>query len=89
MTSLPALAMAAFMLLAGRPVPLGELGGRVTRWWWRSEEVGGEAEIVAEAEALFTPIGVTIGVSLAAAETVVEHLWPMVRAYAAESRKRY
>jgi hypothetical protein len=88
-TSLPALALAAFALLAGRPVPPGEFFSRVARWWWRSEELGGQAEIVAETEALFTPIGVTIGVSMAAAEVVVDHLWPMVRTYAAaESRKR-
>ncbi|KAF1823919.1 uncharacterized protein K489DRAFT_429950 [Dissoconium aciculare CBS 342.82] len=43
--SIPAIPLAAFTLLAGRPVPLGELVSRVARWWWRSEELGGQAQI--------------------------------------------
>jgi hypothetical protein len=85
--SIPAIPLAAFTLLAGRPVPLGEFVSRVARWWWRSEELGGQAQIVDETSALFTPIGLTIGVSIVAAEVIVDYLYPIVTKYAAKSRK--
>jgi hypothetical protein len=71
-TSIPAMPLAAFTLLAGRPVPPGEFVSRIARWWWRSEELGGQAQIVDETNALFTPIGLTIGISIIAAELVLK-----------------
>jgi hypothetical protein len=68
-------------------VPLGEFVSRVARWWWRSEELGGQAQIVDETSALFTPIGLTIGVSIVAAEVIVDYLYPIVTKYAAKPRK--
>jgi hypothetical protein len=87
-TFIPAILLTALALLAGRPVPPREFVSRVVRWWWRSEELGGQVQIVDETNALFTLIGVTIGVSMAAAETLVRYVYPRVTTFAARSRRR-